>query len=245
MIRIVIVEDEEAAVERLTEMLAQSTHEPQVIKVLDSVTESIHFFSGTDSYDLILMDIHLSDGNSFEIFRHIEIKKPIIFTTAYSEFALDAFKQYALDYLLKPIKRDQLEIALTKYHQIYQPAVPNYNNLAPDMSSEKSWMIKVGPHIRIVPYADVAYYFTAEKISFLMTLDGKKYPVDLTLEQIETQINDLNFFRINRQYIIHRKAIHSMSTHTKSRVRITLSPTSEEVIVSTERSPMFKKWLKC
>lgn len=244
MIRIVIVEDEEAAVERLTEMLAQSTHETQVIQVLDSVTESIHFFSATDAYDLILMDIHLSDGNSFEIFRHIENKKPIIFTTAYSEFALDAFKQYALDYLLKPIKRDQLEIALSKYQQIYQPIVPNYSNLAPEMGSEKSWMIKVGHHIRIVPYADVAYYFTAEKISFLMTLDGKKYPVDLTLEQIETQIKDPNFFRINRQYIIHRRAIQSMSTHTKSRVRILLSPTSEDVTVSTERSPLFKKWLK-
>ncbi len=243
MIKIVIVEDEDAAVERLTEMLSRSSFNIQIIKVLDSVIDSIEYFSESDDYDIILMDIHLSDGNSFDIFHHITIKKPIIFTTAYSEFALDAFKQYAVDYLLKPIKSEQLEMALAKYNQLYLPTLPDYTNLKPEKGIEKRWMIKTGQNIRIIAHADVAFYFTQDKITYLMTFEGKKYAVEMSLEQIERQIIDANYFRLNRQYIINRQAINTMSKHTKSRVRIMLSPTGDEVIVSTERSPQFKIWL--
>lgn len=244
MIKIVIVEDEDAAVERLTEMLLKSSFEIQIIKVLDSVIDSIEYFSESDDYDIILMDIHLSDGNSFDIFHHITIIKPIIFTTAYSEFALEAFKQYAVDYLLKPIKSEQLEMALTKYSQLYLPTLPDYTNLNPEKGIVKRWVIKNGQNIRVIAHADVAFYFTQEKITYLMTFEGKKYAVEMPLEQIERQIIDTDYFRINRQYIIHRLSINTMSTHTKSRVRIMLRPSVEEVIVSTERSPQFKKWLK-
>jgi DNA-binding LytR/AlgR family response regulator len=244
MIKIVIVEDEAAAVERLSEMLLTIDYEIKIVHILDSVVDSIDYFSQHHDFDLIFMDIHLSDGNSFDIFKHVTISKPIIFTTAYSEYALDAFKQYAVDYLLKPIKKDQLTAAIKKYADIFQPTIPDYTQLIDKTTVEKRWMIKIGQNIRVVDYVDVAYYFTMEKITYLMTFEGKKYPVDLTLEQIETQITDENYFRINRQYIIHQHAIDKMSTHTKSRVRISLKPNEEEVIVSTERSPNFKKWLK-
>lgn len=244
MIKIVIVEDEAAAVERLSEMLLTVDYEIKIVHILDSVDDSIDYFSQHHDFDLIFMDIHLSDGNSFDIFKHVTISKPIIFTTAYSEYALDAFKQYAVDYLLKPIKKDQLIAAIKKYADIFQPTIPDYTQLIDKTTIEKRWMIKIGQNIRVVDYVDVAYYFTMEKITYLMTFEGKKYPVDLTLEQIETQITDQNYFRINRQYIIHQHAIDKMSTHTKSRVRISLKPNEEEVIVSTERSPNFKKWLK-
>lgn len=244
MIKIVIVEDEAAAVERLSEMLLSIDYEIKIVHILDSVVDSIDYFSQLHDFDLIFMDIHLSDGTSFDIFKHVTISKPIIFTTAYSEYALDAFKQYAVDYLLKPIKKDQLTAAIKKYGDIFQPTIPDYTQLIDKTTIEKRWMIKIGQNIRVVDYADVAYYFTMEKITYLMTFEGKKYPVDLTLEQIETQITDQNYFRINRQYIIHQHAIDKMSTHTKSRVRISLKTNEEEVIVSTERSPNFKKWLK-
>jgi DNA-binding LytR/AlgR family response regulator len=244
MIRIVIVEDEAAAVERLIEMLSTLPFLNKVVKILDSVTDSIDYFTTALEYDIILMDIHLSDGNSFDIFKHVAIQKPIIFTTAYSEYALAAFKQYAVDYLLKPVKKEQLASAINKYTSIYAIALPDYTLLPENTQIIKKWVIKIGQHIRLVAYPDVVYYYSQEKITYLMTFEGKKYPVDMSLEQIESQIIDQHYFRINRQYIIHQKAIASMSTYTKSRVKIKLLPSNEEVIVSTERSPHFKKWLR-
>jgi DNA-binding LytR/AlgR family response regulator len=243
MIKIVIVEDELVAVKRLTDMLALISMTFQIVKIIDSVEESISFFSENHDFDIILMDVHLADGNSFDIFKQITIKKPIIFTTAYSEFAIDAFKQYAVDYLLKPIRKEQLELALEKYKNIFRKELPDYTQLTEKPSNDKRWMIKIGQNLRMVDFADVAYYFTKEKISYLMTFEGKKFVLDITLEGIELQISDQNYFRINRQFIIHRNAIDSMSTHTKSRVRIKLKPLGEDVVVSTERSPIFKKWL--
>lgn len=243
MTRVIIIEDEDAASQRLTEMLKSISSEIKVIKVLDSVADSIDYLSGNTNYDLILIDIHLSDGTSFEIFRHVNIQKPVIFTTAYDEYAIKAFKQYAVDYLLKPVKKDLLDLAIKKYERFYRPNLPDYSKLSDKPTQEKKWMIKIGSNIRTINYDEVAYYFTIEKITYLFTFDNKKYPIDVTLEHIETNITNHNYFRINRQYIIHQNAIDKMSTHTKSRVRIILKPTGEEVIVSTERSPQFKKWL--
>jgi two-component system response regulator LytT len=243
MIRIIIIEDEAAAAERLEKMLMTMPFDIKIIKILDSVSDSVAFLSTEDNFDLLLMDIHLSDGNSFDIFKFLTIRKPIIFTTAYDEYALDAFKLYAVDYLLKPIKKDLLEMSIKKYQQIFNPKLPDYSKLTNATPSQKRWMIKIGHQIRIVDYHDVSYYFTKEKITYLITFEGKKYPLDVPLEQIELHIKDNNYFRINRQYIIHFQSIGHMSTHTKSRVRIMLKPNDEEVVVSTERSPIFKKWL--
>ncbi len=243
MTKIIIIEDEDAASDRLTEMLKSISSDIKVIKVLDSVADSVEFLSANPTYDLILMDIHLSDGTSFEIFKHVHITKPVIFTTAYDEYAIEAFKQYAVDYLLKPIKKDLLDLAVKKYEKYFRSPLPDYTQLSDNSQKEKKWMLKIGNNIRTISYTDVAYYFTIEKMTWLYTFDSKKYPVDFTLEHIESNITDHNYFRINRQYIIHQHAIDKMSTHTKSRVRIILKPTGEEVIVSTERSPQFKKWL--
>lgn len=243
MTRVVIIEDEEMAVIRLSEMLTSISNDIKIVRTLDSISDSIAYFSNDPSYDLILMDIHLSDGNSFDIFKYVTITKPILFITAYDEYAIDAFKQYAVDYLLKPVRKEHLEDAFNKYTRFYKNPVPDYTKLINEDKAEKKWLIKLGQNIRTVNYEDVAYYFTVEKITYLVNFEGKKYPVDQTLEYIESKIIDRNYFRINRQYIIHQKSIGKMNTHTKSRVRINLLPTNEEVIVSTERSPQFKKWL--
>ncbi len=243
MIKLIIIEDEEAASDRLKEMLKSISSEIKIVKVMDSVADSIEYLSGNPSYDLILMDIHLSDGTSFEIFKHVHVTKPVIFTTAYDEYAIDAFKQYAVDYLLKPVKKDLLDMAIKKFEKYFRSPLPDYSKLSDSTSKEKKWMIKIGNNIRTINYDEVAYYFTVEKMTYCYTFDGKKYPLDNTLEYIESHVINSFFFRINRQFIIHQDAIDKMSTHTKSRVRIVLKPTGEEVIVSTERSPQFKKWL--
>lgn len=243
MTRIVIIEDEDAASDRLEDMLQSLSGDMKVVKKLDSVTDSIEYLSSETNFDLILMDIHLSDGNSFDIFKYVQITKPIIFTTAYDEYAIDAFKQYSVDYLLKPIKKDLLDVALKKYELYYKTPAPDYSQLVSTEANVKRWLIKIGNSIKIISYSDVAYYYTIEKITYLMAFDGKKYPIDYSLEHIETNVIDAKYFRINRQYIIHENAVGKMGTHTKSRVKINLLPTNEEVIVSTERSPQFKKWL--
>ncbi|MBK9733470.1 MAG: response regulator transcription factor [Saprospiraceae bacterium] len=243
MTKVIIIEDEELAVSRLKEMLLSISPNIRIIRQLDSIADSIEFLSSSPSYDLIFMDINLADGNSFDIFRHVTITKPIIFTTAYDEYAIEAFKQFAVDYLLKPIKKDLLGLALQKYEKYFRGGVPDYSLLTDNNINEKKWLIKIGQNIRTISYKDVAYYFTTDKITYLVNFEGKKYPVDHTLEYIETNITDKSYFRINRQYIINHKAVGKMQTHTKSRVKINLLPTNEEVITSTERSPLFKKWL--
>lgn len=243
MTKIVLIEDEPQAQERVLDLLKSISPKLQVIKILDSVTESITYLSDAPHYDLILLDIHLADGKSFEIFNHVTITKPIIFTTAFDQYAMDAFKLYAVDYLLKPIKKDLLDLAIKKYDQLFRPQISDYRLLASESSTDKKWIIKIGTQIRVVDHEEVAYYYTSDKISYLMTMSNKKYTINYSLEQIETMISGKNYFRINRQFIIAQKAILKMFTFTKSRVKIILAPIETEVVVSTERSSAFKKWI--
>ena len=249
---VLLIEDEEAAVTRMQKMLRQLDPNLQIAGVADSIESSVNWLRENPAPDLIFSDIHLADGSSFEIFKEVEVSAPVIFTTAFDQYALDAFKVNSIDYLLKPVKPAELEKSLDKwkklrtqnsspaidYQQLLQALKPAQNNF------QKRLVIRYGPHIKTVEVADVAYFFTQEKITFLCTFEGKKLPVDATLDEMEKELDPSEFFRINRQFIINIKAIGSMVSYSKSRVKIELQPPSEiETIVSTERSSTFKNWL--
>jgi two-component system LytT family response regulator len=242
-----IIEDEAAAVRRLSKLILEIDPSIKIVDDLDSIENSLDWLHSNPLPDLIFMDIHLADGASFEIFNHFEISKPIIFTTAYNEYAIQAFKVNTIDYLLKPIKKPELEAAITKYRKLTRSQAFDYKTLAREMNRDeynKRFLIRFGQQIRVVEMRDCAYFYTHDKVTFLVTKKGKRYPIDYSLEKIEEMADPHSFFRINRQFIINIEAINEMYAYSKSRVKIDLNPSCElDTIVSTERSPHFKKWL--
>lgn len=247
--KVLIVEDEKPAATRLANMLKKTAPDAELMGMTDGVEATLNFLDQNPAPDLVFMDIHLADGSAFEIFRHHNFDNTgIIFTTAYDQYAVEAFKVHAVYYLLKPIKQEELEHALSRYHESREKS-SDYkkivNKLLGKQPSDKRFLIRMGQSLRLVHQQDIAYFYTADKITFMMTREGRKYPIDYTLENLELMIDPAKFFRINRQFIIHLDAIRQMHAHSKARVRIDLTPPAqEEVIVSTEKSPLFKKWLE-
>lgn len=249
--KILIIEDENAAARRLEKLLAEIEPEAVVLQRLDSVEASVLWLQGNPQPDLILLDIHLADGSSFEIFEHVTVTCPIIFTTAYDEFALQAFKVNAVDYLLKPIKTNELSAALDKYKRVFKAVVQDYSALLDTLRKQtgqnylRRMLIRFGNSIKLVDMADAAYFYTKDKITFLVSRSsGKRFPVDYPLDKLEGMLDPATFFRINRQFIINVAAIKEMHPYSKSRVKVELEPNTDlETIVSTERSAEFKKWL--
>jgi two-component system response regulator LytT len=246
---ILIVEDEKPAATRLINMLKKAEPEATIAGVTEGVEATLNYLDQHEHPDLIFMDIHLADGSAFELFNHYTFSHTnIIFATAYDQYAIDAFKVNAIYYLLKPIKQEDLEKALAR-HKTTRQKDTDYreivNKLLAKQPTEKRFLIRMGQSLRLVQQQDIAYFYTSDKITFMMTREGRKYPIDFTLENLELMIDPARFFRINRQYIIHIEAIQQMHAHSKARVRIDLAPPAhEEVIVSTEKSPYFKKWLE-
>ncbi len=246
---VLIVEDENAAARRLEKMLTEVAPEARVAGRLDSIESTVSWLGANPEPDLMLLDIHLADGGSFEIFEHAEVRCPVIFTTAYDEYALEAFKVNAVDYLLKPIKINELTAAIEKYKRVFKKTAPDYTALLETMrrqqESPRRLLIRFANSIKLVDLQDAAYFYTKDKITFLITRQqGKRYPVDHPLEKLEGMLDPNTFFRINRQFIINIDAIREMHPYSKSRIKIDLEPASDmDTIVSTERSAAFKKWL--
>jgi two-component system response regulator LytT len=249
--KVLIIEDENAAARRLEKLLSEVEPEAEVVQRLDSVEASVLWLKGNPQPDLILLDIHLADGASFEIFEHINITCPIIFTTAYDEYALQAFKVNAVDYLLKPIKTNELAAAIDKYKKVFAHTTPDYSGLLETLRRQEGnnflrrMLIRFSNSIKLVEMSDAAYFYTKDKITFLVTRStGKRYPVDYPLDKLEGMLDTSVFFRINRQFIVNVNAIKEMHPYSKSRVKVELDPSIDlETIVSTERSAEFKKWL--
>ena len=250
--KVLIVEDENAAARRLKKLLAEIDENIEVLEVLDGIESSIEWFRNNKMPELIFMDIHLSDGPCFEIFGKIDLDVPVIFTTAYDEYALKAFEVNSIDYLLKPINREKLQHAFSKFQKLGKPSEGSpvsldVKQVLKDLVTKPNQRItiKIGQKIKIIYLKDIAYCYTADKVTFATTNDGKRYPVDLTLEKLEHMLSPDEFFRINRQFLIGLNAIAEMYAYSKSRVKITLNPPCElEAIVSVERSSRFKKWLE-
>jgi len=251
MLKILIIEDEQPAAKRLFKMISEIEPGVELLESIDSVSASIKWLSENNSPDLIFSDIQLSDGISFEIFKAVEPSCPIIFTTAYDQYALNAFKVNSIDYLLKPVKKDELAAALTKYKKITKPSEGtslNIQELLDVYQKSKEYknrfVVKYGEHIKTITTEEIAYFYTEDKVNFLTTHEGRRFAIDFNLDNLDHMLDPKEFFRINRQYIISIRSIGEMFSYTKSRVLIKLKPpTKHETIVSTERSADFKVWL--
>lgn len=249
---VIIIEDEKPSARRLQRMLSQLQIEAKTM--LHSVKESIEWFQNNPHPDLIFLDIQLSDGLSFEIFEAIEIKSAIIFTTAYDEYALKAFKLNSIDYLLKPIDEDDLKTALDKYKDRLprqQSVVLDFNEIKKllvnpiDRDYKKRFSVKVGQHLKLINIEDIECFYSENKGTYAYTNEGRNYLLDTTLEQLDTELKPQTFFRISRKFFVNINAIKDMISYTNSRLQVKLNTYNEqEVIVARERVKDFKDWLE-
>jgi DNA-binding LytR/AlgR family response regulator len=252
MIKILILEDEETAATRLKRMITDILPEAEFLGYLTSIKQGIEWFKNNAAPDLIFADIQLNDGTSFEIFNQVEVKSPVIFTTAYDAYALDAFKLNSVDYLLKPVKKSDLGVAIEKFKAVHLSEKKEENNnlkqllnaLQKTQNYKQRFVLRIGDHMKIIEVPDIAYFYTENKGNYIVTKDGKRFLADNNLDQLESMLDPKSFFRINRQFIIAYSSIAEMFTYSKSRVLLKLNPpTKLDTIVSTERSAAFKAWL--
>ncbi len=251
--KVVIIEDEAFAALRLKKMIQDFNPDIKILAELESVAESVSWFKTNPEPDLIFLDIHLEDDLSFAIFDQVKISAPVIFTTAFDEYAIKAFKLKSIDYLLKPIVHEELAAAIKKYEQFSGLSNKSvdlrslYNLLT---NSEKKYRerfsVAVGSKIKMVEVVDIAYFFVMDKGVYLRTKQGNTYNVDFTLDKLEDMLNPASFFRINRKYFVNISSIANMIAYSRGRVKLELKPPANEefdTIVSIDRSSDFKDWL--
>lgn len=249
---VIIIEDEKPAARRLNRLLAELNVE--VSTMLHSVEESIEWFQNNPHPDLIFLDIQLSDGLSFEIFDFVEVKSAIIFTTAFDEYALQAFKLNSIDYLLKPIDDEDLESAVKKYRDFKpesQRISVDFNDIKKllvnplEREYKKRFTVKVGQHLKIINADEVECFYSENKGTYAATSDGRNYLLDTTLEQLEGELSPTVFFRVSRKFYVNINHVKDIISYTNSRLQIKLNHFNEqEIIVSRERVRDFKLWLE-
>ena len=247
---VLIVEDEPAALKRMTKLLAEIDPAIQIVGRTDSIAGTIAWLKANEPPDVAFFDVRLADGNSFSVFDQVDPACPVIFTTAYDEYALKAFKVHALDYLLKPVKKDELNSALKHLAEVSKvrdnKALAHAEQVdeAKISAPIKRFLIRYGDHFKVVEPKDIAYIYSLEKNTFLRTLEGRDLPLDESLDRLEKQLDTEKFFRMNRQVIIHFQSIKELVAYSKSRVKVLMNPPfGEDAIVSSERSAEFKRWL--
>ena len=250
--RILIIEDEAPAVEKLHRFIQRFNPSFEVVKSLDSVASSVNYLQNNNKhFDLIFMDIELRDGKSFEILDQVPIDKPVIFTTAYDEYALEAFKLNSIAYLLKPYTYEEFSNALNKLIKLKNELQPEVNlqaltNILGELgkqSYKERFMVKLGDHLRAVKAPEIAYFYADGRTVYLVTKEGRKFIIDFKLEELEEMVDPAYFFRVNRSFILHIDAIRDVSSFTNSRLKITFEPSiNKDVIVSRERVAQFKNW---
>ena len=245
-----IIEDETAAAINLEALLRKVEPSLQIEAVLESVGESVEWLSSHPMPDLIFMDIHLADGESFRIFDRVEIDCPIIFTTAYDQYALEAFKVNSIDYLLKPITQNDLQRALDKLHRLSVTERRSISERVTSLAAEASkasqnvFLIQVRDRIRPLKFDEAAYFYTSDERVTVHTFSGEVLAMDKTLETLSATLPENDFFRANRQFIVSRGAIRDISVCFGSRLALNLIlDTPERIIISKARVPRFKQWL--
>jgi DNA-binding LytR/AlgR family response regulator len=249
--KVLIIEDEKPAARRLSRMLATLGIVADVM--LHSVEESINWFQGNKHPDLIFLDIQLSDGLSFEIFEEIEVKSAIIFTTAYDEYALKAFKLNSIDYLLKPIDEDELKVAVAKFRSQQNTisdvkvSIDDIRKLLinpVDRKFKKRFSIKIGQHIKIIHVDEIECFYSENKATYIHTKENRRYLLDHSLEHWNEHLDPEFFYRVNRTFIVHINAIKDIISYTNSRLQLILhTDVTSEIIVSRERVKAFKNWV--
>ena len=245
----IIIEDEQIAAKRLRELIESFRPDYEYVAKFDSI-ESATISLPALKFDLLFMDIQLADGNSFDIFDQISLTAPIIFTTAYDEFALKAFKHNSIDYLLKPLDPAELQNAIVKFEkgnsQNQEAPAQNIDNLVKSLNPEgkERFVVKVGEHLKTVETKDVQLVYSQDKGTYLFSSTGKKFLVDYSLDRVEDLLNKKQFFRISRKFIVNLSYIKDMIAFTNSRLEIVMDHYDEEqIIVARERVGDFKSWL--
>ncbi|HQR00145.1 MAG TPA: LytTR family DNA-binding domain-containing protein [Ferruginibacter sp.] len=254
--KILIIEDEELAVKKLHKMLIGIDDSIEVIANLDSIESSVEWLENNETPDLIMMDIELLDGQSFEIFNRVKVKSPVIFTTSYDEYALKAFKVNSVDYLLKPIQREDLTAALNKYRQMFaapaasQPSI-NMDMLVKELQQKlqpreyrKRFLVKNVQKLVSVETDDIAYFYSDGRLNFFKTTDNKKYVVDYTMDELDGMLDPDKYFRISRSFFVSIDSVDQINDYFGNRLILTLKPAvDKEALVSREKVTDFKKWL--
>lgn len=244
-----IIEDEHPASQKLIRLLKETDPGIEIIDILPSVEQTINWFDINPPPDLIFMDIQLEDGLCFDIFENYKINIPVIFTTAYDEYTLKAFKVNSIDYLLKPIVPEELKNALNKYNRLYchKTDYKKIESLIKQLQPHRKerFLIKIGEHYKSIPTSDIRCFYITERCTFLLNEAGRSYPVDYSLEQIEQFIDPKLFFRVNRNFIISYNSIRDIISYSSNRLKIILNDWTEkdEILVSRERVAGFKKWM--
>lgn len=250
--KVLIIEDEALAAERLEKMLLEINESIEVVNKIKSVENSIKWLTENEEPDLIITDIHLSDSLCFDIFSSIKPKCPVIFATAYDQYAIKAFEVNSIDYLLKPIQQSKLENSIKKYYELKAKGaneLPDLSHIAAlidqkNKSYKSRFLVKIGTKIKSVSVGNIAYFFTHEKMTYIVNRDEKKYPIDHTLEEIDALLNPKDFFRINRKYVIHIDAVKEINPYFKGRLKLKLTPDiDDDIVISSEKTPAFKAWL--
>lgn len=247
--RVLIIEDETAAARNLQSMLESIEPDIKVVGITESIIDTLDWFAENPMPDIVFMDIHIADGESFRIFDSVDISAPIIFTTAYDQYALEAFKVNSIDYLLKPLKEEDLQRAMDKWRRITHTERNEYRHRIDTMISEqhqRSDMFLVHVKDKIVPLqaADIAYFYTSNERVTAHLLDGTSLPMDKTLEALQSSLSEHDFFRANRQFIVARKAVKDISVWFGSRLSLNLTvEIPERIVISKARVPEFKRWL--
>lgn len=250
--QVLIIEDEPLAQVELERLLQKVDSEIEILEFLDSIEESVKWLNSNPSPDLIFLDIQLSDGLSFEIFQKTEVKTPVIFTTAYDEYAIQAFKVNSIDYLLKPVDLEELEKSIKKFSEIKEQFSQNTfseEKITQLLNFKKTnyktrFVSRIGDNLKHIPIEEVAYFYAEDKTVFLVNTSGKEFIIDFTLETLEPLLEPSVFFRANRKFILKINSIKNVSRYFNGRLKITLEPKSiDEVLVSREKASIFKNWL--
>ncbi len=255
--KILIVEDEELAVKKLTKTVNAVDESAEIIGVADSIKSTVEWLENNPTPDLILMDIELADGQSFEVFNLTQVKSPVIFTTSYDEYALQAFKVNSIDYLLKPIQKEDLQLALSKYQHlknIYkkdegQPGsldqiIKELQQKLQPKEYRKRFLVKHSQKLVSIEVEDIAYFFSDGRLNFFKTTDNKKFIVDYTMDELEDMLDPDRYFRISRSFYVSIDSVDQIHDYFGNRLLLHLKPEiDKEAIVSREKVTDFKKWM--
>ncbi len=250
--KVLIIEDEAPAFRRLQKILDDLDEDLDILEVLDSVESSIRYLQTHEQPDLIFMDIQLADGHSFEIFKEVQVNVPLIFTTAFDEYTLKAFQVNSIDYLLKPLKIDDVKKSLTKLknlRSVFASEQQDYMEILKAIQDtgkayKKRFLIKFGDRLISTAIEEVAYFFTKDGLVFLVNHKGRKYHIDYTMDDLEVILDPERFYRVNRQYCISYHSIKATNKYFNGKLLVELIPeTDNEVVISREKAMDFKKWL--
>ena len=256
--KILIVEDEDLAVKKLTKTVNAVDTSAEIIGVTDSIKSTVEWLESNAVPDLILMDIELADGQSFEVFNLTQVKSPVVFTTSYDEYALQAFKVNSIDYLLKPIQKEDLQAALNKYRQLknlYQKEETkpesNIDQIIKELQQKlqpkeyrKRFLVKQSQKLVSIDVEDIAYFFSEGRLNFFKTFDNKKFIVDYTMDELEDMLDADRYFRISRSFYVSIDSVDQIHDYFGNRLLLNLKPAvDKESIVSREKVADFKKWM--